>query len=266
MNDILIAVILGIVEGLTEFIPVSSTGHLIIVSKFVEFEGQFATTFNVVIQVGAILSVIIYFRRKLIPFGRNKTISEKALTWTIWKKTIVGVLPALFLGALFGSKIEELLFNPFTVSIALVIGGIFLIIIEKQNKSNIISSIEKLDYKTAFLIGIVQCLAMIPGTSRSAATIIGAMIFGCSRVVAAEFSFFLAIPTMIAASSYSLLKSGFSLNLMQIQTLSVGFIVSFIVALLVIAGFMKYISRNSFKPFGYYRILLGLLVIIYFAF
>jgi undecaprenyl-diphosphatase len=264
MNDIIRAVILGIVEGLTEFLPVSSTGHLIIVNEFVNFTGSFAKTFDIVIQLGAILSVVVYFWNKLSLSGSTKTASERAETRDIWKKTIVGVVPALLIGATLGKHIEEKLFNPITVALALLIGGIILIIIEDRKKPNKFNTIAQLSYKTAFLIGLIQCLAMIPGTSRSAATIIGAILLGSSRVVAAEFSFFLAIPTLLAASAYSLLKTGMSLNIAQIRLLIVGFVVSFLVAWLVIAGFMKYITKKDFKPFGYYRIILGVFVLIYF--
>lgn len=264
MNDMIKAVILGIVEGLTEFLPVSSTGHLIIVNEFIDFTGSFANMFDIVIQLGAILSVIVYFWDKLFPFGKNKTALEKSETWNIWKKTIVGVLPALFFGAILGKRIEEYLFNPITVALALLIDGIALIILERKKTQGEINSIASLSYKTAFFIGLVQTLAMIPGTSRSAATIIGAMLLDTSRVVAAEFSFFLAIPTLFAASAYSLIKTGFNLNTAQIQLLLIGFIVSFLVAWLVIAGFMKFISKHDFKLFGYYRIVLGVLILIYF--
>ncbi len=264
MSDIIKAVILGIVEGLTEFLPVSSTGHLIIVNEFIDFTGSFAKMFDIVIQLGAILSVIVYFWHKLFPFGRNKTPLEKSETWDIWKKTIVGVLPALVFGATLGKHIEEYLFNPLTVALALLIGGIALIALERRKKSGTISSISQLSYKTAFFIGLIQCLAMIPGTSRSAATIIGAMLLGVSRVAASEFSFFLAIPTLFAASAYSILKTGFDLSANQLQLLILGFIVSFLVAWLVIAAFMKFISRKDFKPFGYYRILLGIVILLFF--
>lgn len=264
MSDIIKAVILGVVEGITEFLPVSSTGHLIIVNEFVNFTGRFARMFDVVIQLGAILAVVVYFRRKLYPFGPRKSASQKAATWDIWKKTIVGVLPALLIGAALGKYIEAKLFNPVTVAVALLIGGLVLILIERRDKRGRIGSIAQLGYGTAFSIGLIQCLAMIPGTSRSAATIIGAMLLGASRIVAAEFSFFLAIPTMFAASAYSLLKTGVLLTNTQIQTLAAGFAVSFLVAWLVIAGFMKLVAKRDFQPFGYYRILLGLFVLFYF--
>ncbi len=264
MNDIMKAIILGVVEGLTEFLPVSSTGHLIIANEFVNFRGDFAKMFDVVIQLGAILSVVVYFWDKLFPFGRNKKASEKFETWNIWKKTIVGVVPALVMGALVGKHIEENLFNPVTVAVALLVGGIVLIGIEHRRPRNKINSIMQLSYPTVILIGLIQCLAMIPGTSRSAATIIGAMLLGASRVVAAEFSFFLAIPTLFAATAYYLLKTGVLLSMAQVQVLVVGFIVSFLVAWIVIAGFMKFITKNDFKFFGYYRIVLGMVILIYF--
>lgn len=266
MNEFIISIILGIVEGLTEFLPISSTGHLIIVNEFFSFSEDFTNMFNVVIQLGAILSVVIFFWDKLFPFGSSKNTIQKKQIWELWFKTLVGVIPALIIGAIVGDYIDELLFNPITVSIALFLGGIILIFVENKNKNPKITSIRNLSYKTAFYIGIIQCLAMIPGTSRSAATIIGAMALGASRVVAAEFSFFLAIPTMVAASGYSFLKAAKSLTNLEFQLLALGFIVSFIVALLVISVFMNYIKKKDFKVFGYYRIVLGMIVFLYSVF
>lgn len=265
MNDFLSALILGIVEGITEFLPISSTGHLIIVNQFVGFSEQFAKMFDVVIQLGAILSVVVYFWKRLIPSSHNyRSINHKI--FDLWKKTIVGVIPALVIGALAGNYIKERLFNTTVVALALIVGGIILVYIEKRKPLNRINSVDHLTYKTALLIGFIQCLAMIPGTSRSASTIIGAMLLGATRVVAAEFSFFLAIPTMVAASGYTLLKSGSMLSSHEFMIVAVGFIVSFVVAWLVIAGFMNYISKRDFKPFGYYRIVLGIIVLAYFTF
>lgn len=261
MSEFVSAIILGIVEGITEFLPISSTGHLILVNPFVGFTGSFANMFDVVIQLGAILSVLIYFRKKLFPFGRGKGIIEKMETWSLWRKTLVGVMPALLIGFFAGDYVEEKLFNPLTVAVSLIVGGIILIVLESLHKRQTIRSIEELGYGTVLLIGFIQCLAMIPGTSRSAATIIGAMFLGASRGVAAEFSFFLAIPTMIAASGYSLMKMGTALTALQWQVLAVGFWVSFIVALAVIAALMRYIQKRDFKIFGYYRILVGVLVL-----
>jgi undecaprenyl-diphosphatase len=264
MNEIIKSVLLGVVEGITEFLPISSTGHLIIINRFVDFTGPFAALFDVVIQLGAILSVVVYFWKRLLPFGRHLSDDRKKEILDIWKKAIVGVIPALFLGAIFGGMIKKYLFNPITVAIALVIGGILLIYLEGRKREAVITSIASMGYRTALLIGLMQCLAMVPGTSRSAATIIGAMFLGASRVVAAEFSFFLAIPTMCAASAYSLMKAGRMLTGQEWLVLAVGFAVSFIVALAVIAAFMKFISTRDFKPFGYYRIVLGAIVLVYF--
>jgi len=265
VNDFLSSLILGVVEGITEFLPISSTGHLIIVNQFVGFSEQFTKMFDVVIQLGAILAVVVYFWKRLIPSPHNyRTINQGI--YDLWKKTIVAVIPALVIGALAGDYIEERLFNTTVVALALIFGGIILVYIENRKPLNRISSVDHLTYKTALFIGFIQCLAMIPGTSRSAATIIGAMLLGTTRVVAAEFSFFLAIPTMVAASGYTLLKSGSLLTTHEFLVVAVGFIVSFVVALLVIAGFMNYISKRDFKPFGYYRIVLGIIVLAYFTF
>lgn len=263
MPEILKAVILGIVEGITEFLPISSTGHLILVNQFISFDEHFTKMFDVIIQFGAILAVLVYFRKKLFAFFT----AEKKLnmeTIKLWEKVVVGVIPALFIGALLDDKIEELLFNPTTVSIALIVWGIVLVIIESHQTKNKINAIADLSFKTAFFIGLIQCLAMVPGTSRSAVTIIGALLLGCTRIIAVEYSFYLSIPTIMAASAYSLLKLGFHMPMNQVILLATGFIVSFAVALLVIAKLMQYISKRDFKPFGYYRIILGGLVLIYF--
>ncbi len=255
-------VVLGIIEGITEFLPISSTGHLIIANQFFHLESNFREMFDVVIQFGAILSVIVYFRGRIIPFYKNQTNHQKGEILKLWNKTAVGVIPALIAGFLLGHKIKELLFDPVTVAIALILGGVILIWIEGRNRISVIKDISELSYGHALIIGLFQCLAMVPGTSRSAATIIGAMLMGTSRKVAAEFSFFLAIPTMLAASTYSLVASGFILTITQWQVLAVGFVVSFLVAWGVIAIFIDYISKRDFKAFGYYRIVLGLFILI----
>lgn len=264
MFDFIKAVILGVVEGITEFLPISSTGHLIIANQWLSFDESFTKMFDVVIQLGAILSVLIYFRHRLWPFGKG---NDKKQVFDLWKKMIVGVLPALVIGFFMGDIIEEKLFKPVVVAIALFVGGVLLIILEKRKITNYkYNFLTDFGYTTVFAIGLFQCVAMIPGVSRSAATIIGAMILGASRVVAAEFSFFLAIPTMVAASGYSLLKSGLDMNAHEMAVLLTGFITSFAVAFGVIAVFMKYIRTKNFIPFGYYRIILGLVVLWYFLF
>lgn len=266
MSQYLISVILGIVEGITEFLPISSTGHLIIVNRFFDFGGDFSRMFDVVIQFGAILAVVVVYWNRLFPFGKGKTADEQKAIFTLWFKVCVGVIPAVIIGALAGSAIKEYLFNPATVSIALVIGGIVLIIIEKRKNSSSGIDVASLTYRTAFFIGVIQCLGMIPGTSRSAATIIGAMLLGLSRVAAAEFSFFLAIPTMAAASVWSVMKLGRALTPGEIGVASTGFIVSFVVAWIVIKVFVKFISTHDFRPFGYYRIVLGVAVLAFYMF
>jgi undecaprenyl-diphosphatase len=264
MDEVIIAIILGIIEGVTEFLPISSTGHLILANAFFGFTGEFANTFDMVIQFGAILSVIVYFRKKLYPFGKGKTPEEKNATWDLWKKTAFGVIPAVIVGFTFGKRLQEALFNPYVVAAALIAGGLALLYIERKKHSTPIDSIAALTYKTAFLIGLIQCLAFIPGTSRSAATIIGAMLLGTTRLVATEYSFYLAIPTLAGASAYSLYKSGVELGVNELTLLAIGFVVSFFVAWAVIAAFMDYVSKRDFKAFGYYRIILGALVLAYY--
>ena len=254
------AIVLGVVEGITEFLPISSTGHLIIVNQFINFSGEFAKMFDVVIQLGAILSVIVYFWDRLYPFSDAQSLEEKRERWSVWKKTIVAVIPALIIGGMLGHKVEELLFNPTTVAIALFAGAILLLIVERRKRTDTTTTVASLTYPGVLAIGFFQCLAMIPGTSRSAATIIGAMLLGSSRLVAVEFSFFLAIPTMIAASGYSLLKHGGNVSGVEWWALSTGFAVSFLVAWSVIAFLMNYIRRHDFVPFAYYRILLAAII------
>ena len=256
------AIVLGLVEGVTEFLPISSTGHLILVNEWVRFGDSFTKMFDVVVQLGAILAVIVFFWNKLWPFGKTEPRGQEI--FAVWKKIIVGVVPAIIIGGLFGSYIESRLFNVWVVAGALVIGGLLMIYLEWRHVAPRFESVLQVPWLIAFFIGLIQCLAMIPGTSRAAATIIGAMILGTSRRVAVEFSFFLAVPTMIAASAYSLLKHSAVLSSSEIVSLIVGFITAFLIALVVIRFFMKYIRDHSFKPFGYYRIILGVLIILYF--
>lgn len=260
-HNILGSVILGIVEGITEFLPISSTGHLIIVNEWFGFGEPFTTMFNVVIQLGAILAVIVLYFKRLSPFKKNS--EEKNKTLSLWKQTIIGVIPALLLGFLFGDFIQDKLFTTSVVAIMLIVGGIFLVYIEKREKKNSYEDINSIPVLKIIAIGFIQCLAMIPGTSRSAASIVGASLLGASRKTAVEFSFFLAIPTMLAASSYSLLAYSGSIVGQQRFILSLGFVVSFIVALLVIRFFIHYIQKHNLTAFGYYRIILGILLLIY---
>ncbi len=259
--DLLKAIILGAVEGITEFLPISSTGHLIIVNEWLKFDKHFTQMFDIVIQLGAIVAVAVYFKSRIFPFNQY---ANKKEVFELWKKTLVAVLPALVIGFFLAKTIEANLFNPIVVAVALIVGGIALILLERRNVDHKINSIAELSYKTAFVIGIIQCIAMVPGVSRSAATIIGAMLLGASRVLAAEFSFFLAIPTIAAASAYSLLKNGLTMTGAETLILLTGFATSFLVAFAVIKMFMKYIQTKNFIPFGYYRIILGALVLIYF--
>jgi len=253
------AIILGIVEGLTEFLPISSTGHLIIANKFLDFEGSFANTFDVVIQVGAILAVVLYFRDKLLPnFGNKEDFNRKM---RLWSKVLTGVIPAVILGVLFEDIIDKYLFNTTTVALALISGAFLLLYFENRKHVVQVEDENELTYTQAFLVGTVQCLALIPGMSRSASTIVGGLGIGFGRKLAAEFSFFLAVPTLFGASFYKLAKSGFDINGGQWVILAVGTFVSFIVAYIVIAAFMNYIKKHSFNLFAYYRIVLGLLVL-----
>ncbi len=254
------AIILGIVEGITEFLPISSTGHLILVNKVIEFTGDFAKMFDVVIQLGAILSVIVYFFRDLWPFSPNLPAERRREMFTLWQKTLLAVIPALVLGALFGDLIDEYLFTPMVVAITLFVGGVIILLVERRKAAVTMTSIHQLSHTLALAIGGMQCIAMIPGVSRSAATIIGAMLLGAARPVAAEFSFFLAIPTMIAASGYSLWKAGFNLSGMEWGALAIGFVVAFLTAWAVIALFMSYIRKHDFTLFGYYRVALAIVV------
>lgn len=260
--EIIKAIILGIVEGFTEFLPISSTGHLILVNQFISFDKDFTVLFDIVIQLGAILAVLFYFIKKLWPFTKDKIKNKKTLN--IWYKTIVGILPAIFFGLLFADFIKNKLFNPWVVAVSLLVGGLIIIFIENRNTNAKIVSIENLSYKNAFFVGLFQCLSMVPGVSRSASTIIGGMVLGTSRIVATEFSFFLAIPTMFAASAYSLIKYQGTLDSNQLVILLIGFVVSFIVALGVVKFLINFVKNNNFKVFGYYRIILGILIILYF--
>ena len=276
--------ILSLVEGITEFLPVSSTGHLILVNQFVKLVPEgFSNAFNVIIQLGAILSVVVIYFEKLNPWAKSKqelpkkykdlNAQSKAYylathpdktTINLWLKVIVGVLPAMVLGLLFDDLIDAYLFNPITVAAMLLLWGIIIIFIEKKNKTIKYDSLKDVPYTTIIMIGLFQCLAMVPGTSRSAATIIGAMILGLSRPAAAEFSFFLAIPTMLGATLLKLIKNLGDFTGTEWTLILLGMILSFIVAFIVIKQFLAYVKKHDFIPFGIYRIILAVVVFVYF--
>jgi undecaprenyl-diphosphatase len=260
------ALFLGLVEGVTEFLPISSTGHMILVDEFMKLTNDkaFDDAFMVIIQLPAILAVIVYFWKAIWPFGADE--ETRNATILMWTRIVVAFLPAGVIGLLLHKRIEAHLFNGLTVSLALVIGGIAIILVDRSTRRGPIASVRDIDYKTALGIGFFQCLAMIPGTSRSAATIIGAMLLGAQRAAAAEFSFFLAIPTMVAATGLKVVKGGAHFTGSEWGLLAVGSVVSFVVAYGVIAFFMDFIRSRDFKPFGYYRIVLGLAVLGYFYF
>lgn len=271
MFDILKVILLGIVEGITEWLPISSTGHLILVDEFVKVNASeaFKEMFNVVIQLGAILAVVVLYFRKLNPFSPKKTKQEKADTMQLWYKVVVACIPAAVLGILLDDWMEAKFHNYIVVSIMLVLYGVLFIWVENWNKKNQprVTGLSELSYKTAFYIGLFQVLSLIPGTSRSGATILGALLIGVSRYVAAEFTFFLAIPVMFGASGIKLLKffaEGTGITSMEIAMLSVGLFVAFVVSVLAIKFLMGYIKKHDFKVFGWYRIVLGVLVLGYF--
>ncbi|MEF9990490.1 MAG: undecaprenyl-diphosphate phosphatase [Romboutsia sp.] len=266
--DILKAVILGIVQGITEWLPVSSTGHMILVNEFIKLNQSqlFISTFLVVIQFGSILAVLTIFFKKLNPFDGLKSKRQKNETIDLWLKVIVAVIPSGILGLLFDDTIDALLFNSTTVAITLILYGIIMILLENRNKKPKVNDFSQVTYKLALCIGLFQCLALIPGTSRSGATIIGAILLGTSRYVAAEFSFFLAIPTMLGASALKLLKAGFAFSSTEWLILGTGSVVAFIVSIFAIKFLMDYIKKHDFKVFGYYRIVLGIIVLAYFTF
>ena len=269
--EILKAILFGIVEGITEWLPVSSTGHIILLDEFIKLKvsPEFMEMFEVVIQLGAILAVILLFFHKLNPFSAKKTVKQKKNTWQLWLKVIVAVLPSAVIGLLLDDWMDAHLYNYIVVAIMLIVYGVAFLFAEKFNegKQLRIKSVFEIDYRTAILIGCFQCLSLIPGTSRSGATILGALILGVSRGAGAEFSFFLAIPTMLGASALKLLKfmlSGVSATGTEVAVLIVGCVVSFLVSLVVIKGLMEYVRKHSFAVFGFYRIGLGVLVLLYF--
>lgn len=269
--ELLKAVLFGIVEGVTEWLPVSSTGHMILLDEFVKLQVSeaFYEMFQVVIQLGAILAVILLFFNKLNPFSPKKSPEQKNNTWQLWFKVIVAVLPSAVLGLLLDDWMDAHLYNYVVVAITLVIYGVAFLFMEKRNNDRQwkVQDVYDIDYKTAFLIGAFQCLSLIPGTSRSGSTILGAILLGVARPAGAEFSFFLAIPTMLGASALKLVKfllAEVSATGTEIGVLLVGCVVSFVVSVLVIRALMEYVRKRSFAAFGVYRIVLGALVLVYF--
>ena len=268
--EILKAALFGIVEGITEWLPISSTGHMILLNEFVTLNvsEEFWEMFLVVIQLGAILAVVLLFWNKIFPFRfREKPVVQKDI-FVLWFKILTACVPAAVVGLAFDDVFDALFYNPWCVAIALIVFGIAFILIENRNKniSPKITTLEDITYRTALMIGVFQLLAAIfPGTSRSGATIVGALLIGVSRTVAAEFTFFLAIPVMLGASLLKLLKFGFSFSGTELTILAVGMIVAFVVSILVIRFLMGYIKKHDFKVFGWYRIVLGAAVLCYFA-
>ena len=264
-------VLLGIVEGITEWLPISSTGHLILADEFIKLNmtADFKEMFDVVIQLGAIMAVVVLYFHKLNPFSPKKNHDEKMDTIILWTKVILAVFPAAIIGILFDDWLNDHFYNPPVVAAMLIIYGVLFIIIENRNKLSRrrpMNDLSRLSYGMALGIGVFQILALIPGTSRSGATILGGILLGCSRTVAAEFSFFLGIPVMFGASLLKIVKFGLAFTSTQLIVLIVGMVVSFLVSIGAIKFLLGYIKKNDFKAFGVYRIILGLLVIVYFAF
>ncbi|HIW22137.1 MAG TPA: undecaprenyl-diphosphate phosphatase [Candidatus Dorea intestinavium] len=266
MLDIIKVIILGIIEGITEWLPVSSTGHLILAGDLLKpsMSDGFMEMFNVVIQLGAIIAVLVLYFHKLNPFSKLKNQREKMLTWQIWIKVAIATVPAAIIGLLFDDIIDRIFYRPSVVAVMLVVYGILFIIIENRNagKKPVVTNISQLSIKMLIIIGFFQVLALIPGTSRSGATILGALIIGISRATAAEFTFFLAIPVMFGASFLKIIKYGFNFTLGQVGLLLLGCLVAFGVSIFAIKFLMSYIKKNDFKVFGYYRIILGALILL----
>jgi len=271
MLEFLKAILFGIVEGITEWLPVSSTGHLILLDEFVHLKvsAEFYEMFQVVIQLGAIAAVLVLFFHKLNPFSPKKDANQKKNTWILWSKVVVAVIPSAVIGLLLDDWMDAHLYNHVVVAITLILYGVAFLYVERKNQGlpPKIKRVHDIDYKTAILIGAFQCLSLIPGTSRSGSTILGGILLGTSRAAAAEFSFFLAIPTMLGASALKLLKfllSGVQASGLEIGVLLTGCVVSFVVSMLVIRGLMKFVRNHSFSVFGIYRIALGAVVLLYF--
>ncbi len=269
MLDIFKAILFGIVEGITEWLPVSSTGHIIILDQLIKMgQGEdFMEMFEVVIQLGAIMAVIVIYFHRLNPFSPTKTQKQKMLTWQTWIKVLIGCVPAGIVGFLFNDWIDKHLFKWQVVAATLILYGILFIIVENYQKGKTpkVTNMSQLTLRMMLIIGVFQMLSMIPGTSRSGATIVGALMLGVSRSLAAEYTFFLAIPTMFGASALKLYKFGMNFTGTQVAVLLIGMAVSFAVSIVAIKFLLKYIQNNDFKVFGYYRIILGVIVILFFG-
>lgn len=281
MLEIIKAIIYGLVEGVTEWLPISSTGHLLLVEELIPFEGtgeNFFGMFDVVIQLGAILAVVVLFWKQIWPFALTKKERGKKTgpvsfvkpdIMTLWFKILVSCVPAAVIGVLFDETFEALFYNPVSIAIALIVFGVAFIVIESWNKGKNakVTALSEITYQTALLIGVFQVIAAVfPGTSRSGATIVGALLIGVSRTVAAEFTFFLAIPVMFGASLLKVVKFGFDFTALELGLLAIGTVVAFAVSLAVLRFLMGYIKKHDFKVFGWYRILLGVVVLAYFGF
>ena len=266
--ELLKTIVLGIVQGITEWLPISSTGHMILVDAFMPLtvypdpvvNKEFVDMFMVVIQLGSIIAVLLLYFHKLNPFSPKKSAEQKKDTWILWSKVLVAAVPAAIVGLLFDDIIDSYLYNPLTVAITLFVYGVLFIIIEKTKKPASIKNLNDLDYLTALKIGAFQMLALIPGTSRSGSTILGASIVGCSRRVASEFSFFLAIPMMFGASLLKLIKLKMSLDFAGIAILLTGMVVAFVFSVVAIKSLLKYIKKHDFTAFGIYRIVLAVII------
>jgi hypothetical protein len=267
LMEMLKVVVLGIVEGLTEWLPVSSTGHMILVDEFIRLDVStaFMDMFLVVIQLGAILAVVVLNAEKLNPFLKSKSEAERRATFDLWGKVIVACLPAAVIGLAFNKYMEEHFMNAPVVVAMLILYGVLFIVVERWNKHRTprVDDLSALDYRTAFIIGMFQVLSLVPGTSRSGATILGGIIFGASRYVATEFTFFLAIPVMFGASFLKLVKFGWNYSGTELMILGVGMMTAFVVSILSIRFLLRYIKRNDFTAFGWYRIVLGIVVLAY---
>ena len=266
--ELLKVILLGIVEGITEWLPVSSTGHMILVEELVSLRlsDEFMEMFRVVVQLGAVLAVVVLYFRKLFPFTKDKSPAERKSCFRLWGMILIACVPAAVIGVLLDDWLDAHLYNYITVAVTLIVYGIAFILIEKRNKNRraVIETVDEIDWKSALKIGLFQVLSLIPGTSRSGSTILGGMLCGVSRPAGAEFSFFLAIPVMLGASFLKLLKFGFAFSMWEIIILAAGTLVAFITSLVAIRFLVSFVRRHSFAVFGYYRIVLGVLVLGYF--